>query len=558
MIAVTLDAVSVAYAQSTVFVDLSWEVHDDKIVGLIGPNGCGKSTLLKAITEEVQASSGTISVRSGLTVGYLPQSVAAATDASVFEAVRRGARAVDEAERALAALEAQLADPAVYGDEASLARVLHEHEHWLGTYERLGGPGLDARIRSILHALGFRDDAVERPVSVLSGGQKKLVALAALAIEQPDLLLLDEPDNHLDLDGKSFLERFLRAYGGGVVLVSHDRYLLDLVVDEIVELEGGVLDRFPGNYSEYAVEKEHRRALAEKRYADQQKEVRRLEQSAKRLMTWGAVFDNEKFIRRGRAILKRLERMETIDRPHRQREMSLSLGGWRGSTKVVEARGLAKTYPAIDGMANNTVVLDGIDLLVRHGERVGLVGANGSGKSVLFRLILGQEAASSGELTLGPSVVPGAYAQEHETLDLERSLIDNLRYHAGVSDTRAMQILLRFAFSYDQARRPARDLSGGERSRLQLAKIVLSGANFLLLDEPTNNLDIRSCEILEDALEELEGTVLVISHDRYFLDRCVDRIVELKGGTLAEFAGGYSEYATHREGATSRTKERPS
>ena len=235
--------------------------------------------------------------------------------------------------------------------------------------------------------------------------------------------------------------------------------------------------------------------------------------------------------------------MDTIDKPHKQREIRLSISGWRGSTKVLVAAGLSKAYPLGDGSSETKVVLDELDLLIRHGERVGLVGANGSGKSVLFRLIREQEEPTSGEVSLGPSVVTGYYAQEHETLDLNRSLIDNLRHAAGVSDTRAMQVLLRFAFTYDQARRPASDLSGGERSRLQLALIVLSGANFLMLDEPTNNLDIRSAEILEDALEELQGTVLVISHDRYFLDRVVDRIVELKDGKLVNYSGGYSEYA---------------
>ncbi|MBE0635520.1 ABC-F family ATP-binding cassette domain-containing protein, partial [Candidatus Bipolaricaulota bacterium] len=203
----------------------------------------------------------------------------------------------------------------------------------------------------------------------------------------------------------------------------------------------------------------------------------------------------------------------------------------------------SKDYPLGDGSTETKAVLDQLDLLVRHGERVGLVGANGSGKSVLFRLIRDQEEPTSGEVILGPSVVTGYYAQEHETVNPDRSLIDNLRHAAGVSDTRAIQVLLRFAFTHDQARRPASDLSGGERSRLQLALIMLSGANFLMLDEPTNNLDIRSAEILEDALEELEGTVLVISHDRYFLDRAVDRIVELKDGKLVEYSGGYSEYA---------------
>ena len=544
MIAVTLDQIKVAYAQATVFADLSWEAHDDRIVGLVGPNGCGKSTMLKAITGEIRPSAGAISTRSGLTIGYLPQAVSFPEGAAVYETVRRGAVALFEVERELERVEARLIDPEVYENEEALTAVLHEQEVLLEAYDRLGGPSLESRIRSILHSLGFRKSDFERPVDVLSGGQKKMVALAAQAMNQPDLLLLDEPDNHLDLKGKMYLEQFLRNYNGGIVLVSHDRYLLDLVVDEITELEGGILARFPGNYSEYAVEKEHQRALQEQRFADQQKEISRLEQSAKRLLTWGAVFDNEKFIRRGQNILKRIDRMDKVDKPHQQREMKLSLSGWRGSTKVLEAKDLSKIYPLGDGSSATKTVLNDLDLLVRHGERVGLVGANGSGKSVLFRLIREQEEPTSGEVVLGPSVVTGYYAQEHETLDLSRSLIDNLRHAAGVSDTRAMQVLLRFAFTYDQARRPASDLSGGERSRLQLALIVLSRANFLMLDEPTNNLDIRSAEILEDALEELDGSVLVISHDRYFLDRTVDRIVELKDGKLVNYSGGYSEYAS--------------
>lgn len=556
MIAVTFDRIKVAYAQATVFADLSWEAHDDRVVGLVGPNGCGKSTMLKALLGEVRPSVGTISTRADLAIGYLPQAVEFPEDETVYETVRQGASALLDVEHRLASVETKLVDPAVYENDDALTAVLHEQEVLLEEYDRLGGPGLESRIRSILHSLGFRKQDFDRPVNVLSGGQKKMAGLAAQVVNQPALLLLDEPDNHLDLRGKMYLENFLRAYNGGVVLVSHDRYLLDLVADEIHELEGGVLTRFPGNYSEYAVEKEHQRALHEKHFADQQKEISRLEQSAKRLLTWGAVFDNVKFIRRGQNILKRIDRMDKVDRPHQQRTMKLSISGWRGSTKVLEAVSLSKIYPLGDGSSATKTVLDDLDLLVRHGERVGLVGANGSGKSVLFRLIREQEEPTSGEVVLGPSVATGYYAQEHETVDLKKSLIDNLRHAAGVSDTRAMQVLLRFAFTYDQARRPASDLSGGERSRLQLALIVLSGANFLLLDEPTNNLDIRSAEILEDALEELEGSVLVISHDRYFLDRVVDRIVELKDGKLVNYSGGYSEYAG-KVGLQPLTEEEP-
>ena len=556
MIAVTIDRITISYSATPVVSDLSWEVHDDRIVGFVGPNGCGKSSILKAIVGEVSPGGGTIARRTGLTIGYLPQTLSFPPEARVFGAVRQGAAQLIEVEDALAQVERRLTDPSVYEDEIALAAVLHAQEELLERYDRLGGPGLEARIRSILHALGFREPDFDRPIVELSGGQRKLVGLAARVVSRPDVLLLDEPDNHLDLAGKQCLEQFLRAYPGGIVLVSHDRYLLDLVVDEIIELEGGTLTRFVGNYSEYAVEKEQLRARQEQRYADQQKEIRRLEQSAKRLMTWGAVYDNVKFIKRGQAILKRLERMDRVERPHQERRMHLTLSGWRGSTKVLDIQGLAKSFPSTASPAEVQGVLDGLDLLVRHGERVGLVGANGAGKSVLFRIILAEEEPTAGSVVLGPSVRTGYYAQEHETIEPGRSPIDHLRYAAGISEDSAMKTLLRFAFTYDQSRRPAGDLSGGERSRLQLALIVRSGANFLLLDEPTNNLDIRSAEILEEALEAFEGAVLTISHDRYFLDRVVDRIVDLEGGSLTNHTGGYNEYAAHTGKLPERERER--
>jgi ATP-binding cassette subfamily F protein 3 len=361
------------------------------------------------------------------------------------------------------------------------------------------------------------------------------------------LLLLDEPDNHLDLEGKAFLEQFINAYKGAIILVSHDRYLLDLVVDEIVELEDGQLTHYPGTYSEYAVEKELRALRQQQVYQAQHKEIARLEQAAKRLLTWGTVYDNEKFSRRGQNILKRLEKMDRVERPTLERKrMGLELAGWRGSNKVLEINDLDKAFPCPrDGTGaseDETVVLAGLSLLIWQGERVGLVGPNGAGKSVLFRLILGRETPSRGQIAIGPSVKIGYYAQEHETLDYQRTLIETIRQTAALSEADAVRFLGRFLFSYEQARGLVADLSGGERSRLQMALLMLLGANFLLLDEPTNNLDIASAEVLEAALAEFEGTVCVISHDRYFLDRVVDRILELDNGALNEYLGGYSDY----------------
>jgi ATP-binding cassette subfamily F protein 3 len=520
-----------------------WEIHDDRCVGLIGPNGCGKSSLLKLIAGEIDSETGFTVRRKGLTVGYLHQEPRLHAGYTVLQEALTASRGLARVESELAQIEARLSDPAVFGDETLLTRALARQASLLDEYSHLGGPSYHNRVRSILSSLGFSEADLSLPVEVLSGGQKKLVGLAKLLVTQPDLLLLDEPDNHLDLDGKEFLERLIRDYKGGVIIVSHDRYLLDMVVDEIVELEDGRLSHYTGTYSEYAFEKHTRLLRQQQLFEAQQKEINRLEQAAKRLLTWGKVYDNEKFSKRGINILKRLDRIERIDQPAlERRRMGLELSGWRGSQKVLELVDLDKLFPAADGQSSEKILFGGLDLLIRHGERVGLVGPNGAGKSVLFRMILGQEHASGGEIAIGPSVEIGYYAQEHETLDPQRTLLDTVRYAAGCSENNAVAILGRFLFSYDQARQPIAGLSGGERSRLQLLLLTLAGPNFLLLDEPTNNLDIASAEVLESALEDFEGSLLVISHDRYFLDRVVSRIVELDDGVLSEYLGNYSDY----------------
>jgi ATP-binding cassette subfamily F protein 3 len=423
-----------------------------------------------------------------------------------------------------------------------LGRVLEVQARWLERYEEAGGPSYEGRVRAYLKEVGFATEVeLNLPVETLSGGQKKLVALAKLLVLQPKILLLDEPDNHLDLEGKALLERLIRGYEGGVIIVSHDRYLLDLVVDEIAELEDGRLTLYPGDYSEYAFEKHTRLLRQQQLYQTQQKEIGRLEQAAKRLMTWGRVYDNEKLIIRGRSILKRLERMDRIDRPTMERRrMDLQLEGWRGSNKVLELSAISKSYAMADG--STFPVLKGLNLLIWHGERVGLIGANGTGKSLLLRLILGQEEPDQGKIAIGPSVEVGYYAQEHETLDYQRSLIETVRAAAPMTESAAVSFLGKFLFRYLQAQGPVSELSGGERSRLQLALLMLLRTNFLLLDEPTNNLDITSAEVLEEAIANFGGTALIISHDRYFLDRVVDRIVELRNGRLFEYAGNYSDY----------------
>ena len=541
MIAIRFDKTSFIYTTDPIFEDLSFEIHDDRVSGLIGPNGCGKSTLLKLLQGELKTDDGFIFRQAGLSTGYLPQEPGLNPVNTLWQEVSSAHTSLATVEGNLLRLEHALNNPQIYNDPSKLTRTLDEQARELEKYTVFGGPGFKGQLSSILIRLGFNKKDFSLPISTLSGGQKKLAGLAKLLILKPKLLLLDEPDNHLDLDGKDFLIKFIQDYSGGVVIVSHDRYLLDLVVDEILDLDEGVLQVYPGNYSEYAFEKQVGLLRQQRVYQAQQKEINRLEQSANRLLAWGHIHDNNKFITRGRNILKRIERMDKIDQPVLERKrMGLELPGWRGSQKVLEISGLEKSFP-ID-QSGNHIVIAGLNTIIWRGDRVGLIGPNGSGKSLLFRMILGVEEPSGGTIQLGPSIKVGYYAQEHETLSYERSLIDTVRQAAPLSEGETVAFLGKFLFSYQQACGVVANLSGGERSRMQMALLMLSGANLLLLDEPTNNLDIQSAEVLEAALGDFEGTILVISHDRYFLDRVVNKISVIENGGITEFMGNFSEY----------------
>ncbi|MCG3141160.1 MAG: Energy-dependent translational throttle protein EttA [Anaerolineae bacterium] len=536
---------TVYFGAQEVFRELSWEIYHDARIGLVGPNGAGKSSILKLFAGEMETSAGLAQITKGVRVGYLPQEVHFGLERTLLDEALDASPTLAALEREMQKLEAQMGDAEIYNDEKKLTRVMEKHARIVQEFEAKGGLNFDNRVRATLRGLGFEEADFTLPLAALSGGQKKLVGLAKLLIEQPELLLLDEPDNHLDLRGKEFLEKLVADYPGAVVIVSHDRYLLDIVAEEIAELEDGKLTLYVGNYSEYQFEKRQKLLRQQQMYQVQQRDIQRLEFSIRRLMGWGAG-QNEKFVRRARSMQKRLDKMEKIDRPKMERRaIGLDLNaGSRGSNKVLEISHLAKMFPDPRGGVN--MVLRDVNLTMWFGERVGIIGANGAGKTVLFRCILGQEDADEGEIYIGPSTTRSYYSQEHETLDFDNTVADEVRRVKPMLDRELFGLLGRFLFSAEDSKKKIRNLSGGEKARVQMAKLALQSANLLMLDEPTNHLDIQSAEVLEEALEDYNGSLLMISHDRYFLDNVATRIVELQDGQLIEYLGNYTYYVEEK------------
>ncbi len=553
MISITVSNATLILGAHAIFRNLNWEVQHDQKIGLIGPNGAGKSSLFRLITGEHSPEKGGAVIKAkGVTVGYLPQHPEFEPEKTALALALDGNPRVAEIEMELQRIENKLGDPQVYNNPKSLERALDAQHKLLEEYESIGGKNYASRVRELLRGLGLPESDFEKPIRALSGGQKKLIGLTRLMLARPSVLLLDEPDNHLDMPGKAYLEKLITDYPGAVVIISHDRYILDAVATHIAEIEDGRITTFIGNYTEYIIDKEESLARQEELYQVQQREIARLEMALNRYRQW--VVFNDKFATRIHNMEARIERMDKIERPLlERRKMGLTLNGWRGSNQVLEFVDVRKSFlpeqvPALASYpapveVRDRIILDNLNFMIRHGERVGLIGANGAGKSVLLRLILGGEGPTTGEIKIGPSVKVGYYAQEHDTLDFNQTLIDAVRLAGNMSESNAVSFLIRYLFSYQQATQRIGSLSGGERSRLQLALLVLSGANFHLLDEPNNNLDIASAEVLENALNDFNGTVLVISHDRYFLDRTVNRIFALEDGKVTEFIGGYSDYA---------------
>ena len=542
MLLVNFSKVSKDFGGNAIFQDIDLEIIEGERIGLVGENGGGKSTLFKLIAGIEDPTNGVISRRRNLTIGYLWQE--ADPDQShktVFEAVSEVTQELVSLPGMLSELEAKMADPDIAGDENALMAILEEYGKAQERFEALGGYTLEHKVEAVLHGLGFGPDWYDIEVGMLSGGEKKLINLARILIKMPDLLLLDEPDNHLDLDAKAWLEQYIQSYPGTVMIISHDRQLLDRAVKKIFELEDGKISVYAGNYSYYFEERQRRLLKQYELYTIQHDEIRRLEVSMHRLKGWAKL--NDKFANRAEDMVKRIERakQEAVDKPILTRDkIKVNLDADRSGKKVLEVKGLSKSY---DGR----VLFEPFDFTLIYGERVGIVGANGCGKTTLLRTMMDLLPADSGSVKIGASVISGYYAQEQETLPFDSTPLDFVRHLKAMNEPQAISFLRGLLFSYEDIHTPVRRLSGGEKSRLQLARLMLTDANFLLLDEPTNNLDIASVEVLEAALEEFEGTILTVSHDRYYLDKIVTKILAIgNDGRVRLYPGNFSYYFERR------------
>src|SRR3954463_8324203 len=514
------------------------EVAAGARIGVLGPNGGGKSTLLRILAGLETADAGTVTARRGLVLAHLPQIVDGdGRDARATVRAARPELAALEAE--LHAAESRLADPALAQDLDRMGRALAHHERALARWTEAGGDRAEGDALGHFRALGLDDAMLGMPTSELSGGQRKLVALAACLARRPDVLLLDEPEAHLDMGRREQLEAMIQEFGGAVVMVSHDRYLLDECVAAIAELDAGHVRMWPGAYSAYTVARRLELERRQERYVTQQKEIARLEEAVRRFKHWAHITVNARAAKQARVKQMQIDRMEKIDRPvFERRRMGLALrSGARGGQRVVALEGVDVAF------GENPVLLD-VDLEVHRGERVGVVGPNGAGKSVLLRVLAGELAPTAGSVWTGPSLEIGYLPRAADRIPHGATVIEALRAGRSMSEEAAVRRLMRFLFDYEQARRGVSTLSGGERTRLALLLLMEDGANCLVLDEPTNHLDIDSIEVLEDALERYDGTVIAVSHDRYFLDRIADRIVVVRDGEVRAYEGGWSANAT--------------
>ncbi len=522
------DTVKKAYGAHTILEDATFQINPGEHVGLVGRNGAGKTTLFKLLLGVEDPDSGQIDRIRGLRIGLLEQQVGIERTGTVREATLEVFSDLADMETEMRRLEHEMAS--VAGDE--LDTILETYSDLQHRFEERDGFSAHARAESVLLGLGFTRDDFDLQAATLSGGQRARLALARLLLEEPDILLLDEPTNHLDIKAVEWLEEFLAAYRSAYVIISHDRFLLDRTANRIIAVELGKTASYNGNYSAYLVERDERRLLAEKRYREQMELIERTEEFIRRNIAGQKT-------KQAKSRRKLLEKMDRAERPVTDRSQARFGFGAASRTgrEVLVTDELAIGFPGVTLAA-------GLNVTVERGDRLGIVGGNGTGKTTLFKTLLGDVPPVAGEFVWGHNVSTGYYDQHLSDLDPTHEVIEEMRIAMpGADDPALRSYLARFLFSGDDVFKRVASLSGGERSRLSLAKLIAGGKNTLMLDEPTNHLDIPAREALEESLEEFPGTLLVISHDRYFLDRICNRLVSIEDGRTEVFEGSYSEWA---------------
>ncbi|MCR5154245.1 MAG: ABC-F family ATP-binding cassette domain-containing protein [Lachnospiraceae bacterium] len=527
--------ISKSFGTDEVLKDIAFHINDREKAAIVGINGAGKSTLFKIIVGESTPDSGEVVFAKGSTFGYLSQHQDLVSDNTIYEELLTTKADVIRLEETIRSLELQMKH--LEGEE--LEKVMSDYTRATHEFEMKNGYAYKSEVVGVLKGLGFEEEEFDKHVNKLSGGQKTRIALGKLLLNKPDLIMLDEPTNHLDMQSISWLEDFLALYKGAVIVIAHDRYFLDRIVTKVIEIEHHKARVFEGNYTAYAEKKAALRAEEIKHYYEQQKDIKHQEEVIAKLKS----FNREKSIKRAESREKMLAKVERLEKPVEENaSMNIKLEpNILSGNDVLAVKHLAKAF------GENRLFND-ISFEIKRGERVAIIGANGTGKTTILKMINGLLPADSGEIVPGAKVYIGYYDQEHQVLSMEKTLFEEISDdYPAMDNTRIRNALAAFLFTGDDVFKQVKELSGGERGRVSLCKLMLSDSNFLILDEPTNHLDMISKEILENALLSYTGTVLYVSHDRYFINKTATRILDLTSGHMLSYPGNYENYLEKRE-----------